>query len=355
MRITGIRSVDFKIASEGEGIVNWNGGFSVFNSSAGKFVDNHLLPKMRNVDPMRLKSLNSDQFDKAQIFVSQNCIRSHLFRNESLNLKTVNTDNVERVLQSILGLVRGYVIADKVTNLSLKRKSSLLLEDFVAKDSKVRFEQFGNAGERNETSMFSKTQADQLNYLAYGSISIEDLQFIVLEDTFSRSAFAEIVDIPTGQRLAKDLTQYLKTLDFDGTRSPEAVFHHNYVRAGGFMNTGEAGLLLNDDALDLIVSDVLERIKELFIRQSKGYLRVTDVLVDYNDGRPMRIKEDEQSVGEKNKPYAVYYVAQDMSESAYQEKIKALAQSKKDRKKKGKEAKDLKATETDDASAQIEQ
>lgn len=338
MKITGIRSVDFKVVSKGQGIVNWNGGFSIYNSSAGKFVDNHLLPKMRNVDPMRLKSLNSDQFEKAQIFVSQNCVRSHLFRNESLNLKTVNTDNVERVLKSILGLVRGYVIADKVTNLSLKRKSALLLEDFVAENSKVRFEQFGNAGERNETSMFSKTQADHLDYTAYGSISVEDLQFIVLEDTFSRSSYAEIVTIDDGKRLAQELTEYLKTLDFEHKYTPSVEFHHNYVRVGGFMNTGEAGLLLNDDAIDLVVKDIIGRLNDLFIHQSKGYLRVMEVLVDYNDGRAMRIKDDEQSINpEKTANYAVYYMPQEMSESEFIEKMDELKKSKKERKKKSKD------------------
>lgn len=351
MKIQGIRSVDFKVTAQGEGIVNWNGGFSIRNPSADKFVDNHVFPKMRNIDPMRLKSLNSADFEKAQIFVSQNCIRNHLFKNESLNLQTVSTSNVKKVLPSILGLVRGYMIAGKGTGLSLKRKSALLLEDFVAKDSTVRYEQFGNSGERNENSMFSKTEGDNLNYSAYGSISIEDLEFIVLEDSFNRSSYSEIISIEEGKDLANDMTNFLKTLDFEGKKNPAAIFHTNYVRKGGFMNAGEAGLLLNDDAIDLVVTEVLERIKDLFIRQSKGYLRVTELLVDYNTGRAMRIKDNEQSINlHKSDSFAVYYEGEEISEKEFSDRMEVLKSLKKDQKAKAKKQDKKKAAVPEEAS-----
>lgn len=328
MKITGVKSVDFKIVAKGEGVVNWNGSFSIFNALANGFVNNHSLPKLRGIDPMRLKSLNSADLEKAKLFVSQNCIRNTLFRNETNNLQTVDSSNVDRVICSILGLVRGYVIADKLTKLSLKRKSSLLLEDFVDSTNTLRFEQFSNAGERNETSIFSKSSVDSTNYLAYGSISIEDLQFVVLEDSFNRSSYSDVLSIEQGKEVAKNMNAFLESLAVGTNKKPEAVFHHNYVRVGAITNAGEAGLLLNDDAISLVVEEVLDRIKNLYVRQSKGYLAVTELTVDYNDGQAMRIKRDLSSANANKKPFAVYFVPQDMSEKDFVAKMDAMKAAK---------------------------
>lgn len=331
-KITGIKSVDFKVIAKGEGVVNWNGSFNIYNSSAEQIVGNHALPKMRGVDPIRLKSLQSKELDNAKLFVSQNCIRHSLFKNESANLKVVDSSNVDRVICSILGLVRGYVIADKLTKLSLKRKSPLLLEDFVDSKTILRYEQFSNAGERNETSIFSKTNVDSTEYEAFGSISIEDLQFIVLEDSFNRSSYSDIISIEQGLEIEKNMNDFLQTLAIGTDKQPRVKFHHNYVRIGGITNDGEAGLLMNNDAIHLVLLEVLDRIKNLFIKQSKGYLAVTDLIVDYNDGQAMRIKRDLNSSSSVINQFAIYYEAKDITEKEFNEKMDIIKSKKKEQK-----------------------
>ena len=333
-KLAGVKSVDFKVVAEGEGVVNWNGSFSLYNASAGQTVNNHALPKMRGVDPMRLKSLHSSELENAKLFVSQNCVRNALFKNETANLKSVDTSNIDRVICSILGLVRGYVIADKVTKRSLKRKSALLLEDFVDSDTILRYEQFSNAGERNETSIFSKSNVDATKYEAFGSISIEDLQFIVLEDSFNRSSYSDVITIDQGLSVEQNMNNFLSTLAVGTNKKPTVVFHKNYVRVGGITNDGEAGLLMNNDAIELVVEEVLNRIKDLFIKQSKGYLAVTSVTVDYNDGQPMRIKRDLASASTSNKEFALYYKQQDVTEKEFNEKMAQIKKQKDELKKK---------------------
>lgn len=328
-KLNGIKSVDFKLVARGEGIVNWNGSFNILNNQAGQFVKNHQVPKMRGVDPMRLKTMNDKQWENAKVFVSQNCIRHAIFKNETLNLKTVDSKNVDRVLCSLIGLLRGYVIADKVTKLSLKRKSPLLLEDFVEQGSVLRYEQFSNAGERNETSIFSRTNVDTTHYIGYGSIAIEDLQFIVLEDSFNRSSYSDILSLEQGKEITNQMNIFLQSLSINTNKNPLAVFHHNYVRIGGITNDGEAGMLLNDDAIDLVINEIMERFRNLYIHQSKGYLTTEDLTVDYNSGQPMRIKRDQYSVSaEKNDFFAIYYNAVDFSEKEYQQKMDTLKKFK---------------------------
>lgn len=321
MKNKGIKSVDFKIKASGAGIVNWNGSFKLYNPTAGDLVSNHQLPKMRNVDPMRLTGLKDENLEKAQLIVSQNCFRHELFKNETNNLKSVNTTNVLDVLTSIIGLVRGYVIADQETKLSLKRKSALLLEDLVDTQTVLKYEQFANSGERSSTSIYSKTNADITNYEAYGSIVIEDLQFIVLEDTFGRSAYKDVLTIEQGEEVAQKLTDYLKSLDFNNDKNPKAVFSTNYVRKGAIMKEGEAGVLLNDDAIDLIVTEILDRISNIYLKQSKGYLVVNELEVDYNAGRPMRIKTAPQTIdSNKSLDYEIYYHEIEITKEEYNKK-----------------------------------
>lgn len=339
MKIQGIKSVDFKIVAEGEGVVNWNGSFSVKNEQTKKDnepwdpVKNHSLPKMRGLDPIRLQRLGDEQLANAKLFVSQNCVRHALFKNENSNLQEVNQHNVDRVLPSILGLVRGFVIADDVLKLSLKRKSALLLEDFVDHNVVLRYEQFSNAGDRTEKSIFSKTNVDSTKYEAFGSISVEDLQFIVLEDSLNRSSYQNTITIAVGKKMEEKMNAFLATLAVGTEKKPQAVFHHNYVRVGAIVNQGEAGLLLNNDAISLVVAEILDRLKTLFIRQSKGYLSTTEVVVDYNDGQAMRIKRSLDNANANEGEYAVYYVAEDMSEDEFVAKMEKIVNDKNAKKK----------------------
>lgn len=290
----GIKSVDFKIEASGEGIVNWNGtagGLRRKDDKDGTYSDvgNHLLPKMRGIDPLRLKHLSDQSLENARIFVSQNCVRSYIFKDEGYNLSSVTVDNVEDVLASFLGLMRGYLIPSA----SVKRKSPLLLEDFISTTTGVRNENFVNAKEKMP---YSKTMhvTDELKYVSYGSIVIEDLQFIPVVSDFDRNAYKPSASVEEATNLANKITAYLKLLATGTNLNPEAVFENNYVRVGGITNDGEAGILLNDDAIDLLVSETLKRFKEVFVFQAKGNLKVDNIIVDYNDGLPMRVKNPEK-------------------------------------------------------------
>ena len=320
-KISGIKSVDFAIKAEGFGVVNWNGSASLYSHQAEKYVDNHLLPKLRGIDMLRVKGFG-DIDDKAKLYISQNCVKSEIFRSFTYGLKEVSLSNVDEVLQSLVGLVRGYVIAEGST--SLKRKSPLFLEDFVAEEgTKLNYAQFSQSAARNETSIFSKHTVGEVKYTAFGSINIEDLQFLPLEDSLGRSCYREVITEDEGHSLAEAITSYLKTLDFDGVKSPEAVFANNYVRINAVSKAGEAGILLNDDAISLLVEEVLSLIRDLYISRSRAYVEVKDFIVDYNDGKPMRIKTQLDSIdSEKSTNYAVYYEAQSFSAEDYEEKVK---------------------------------
>jgi hypothetical protein len=182
-------------------------------------------------------------------------------------------------------LVRGYVVPSSQN----KRTSPLLIEDFVDQLGNGNFEQFGQAGERDSSSFFSKTTFGDTEYIAYGSISIEQLQFISLDKKFDREAMG--IKVGQGESVALAVQDFIQSLN--ASLKPIATFHENYVRSGTIFEEGEVGILLNQDAIQALVDYTIELISELSIRQAKSYMYVDEVLVDYNDGnKMMRIKRD---------------------------------------------------------------
>ena len=350
-KISGIKSIDFTIRATGEGIVNHNGSAAVWNPAAEKTVKNHLFPKLRGLDPMRKSVVNHSGEEKvrglsladpelanAALIVSENCLRSHIFKSASFGVAEVTRDTVGDALASLHGLMRGYLVTSNGGNFA--RKSPLFMADLECSNPGLRYNQASKAGGRTETSIFSFFATDKdLQYVGHGSINIEDLQFIPLEDTHGRSAFSEVVSEAVGVELAGHVTQYLQ--DISGNPEAKAEFVREAVRKGTFSKVGEAGLLLNDAALDVVVQNTLELIESLYIRQSKGYVRVTDLQVDYNDGKVFRILDGDTSVcvGHKHTNYAQYYTVTPMDSVSFAEKMKAIETANKEKQKKSKKDK----------------
>ena len=311
-KITGIRSVDFKITALGHGVVNWNGPTTLSNE--GRTVDNHTLPKLRGYTNLTgkikdetgykyKKEATDINFKETPLYISQNCIRHHLFRAQAFDLHFAAEKNLGKVLSSITGLIRGYVVPSS----QCRRTSPLLLEDFVDQLGNGNFEQFGQAGERDSSSFFSKTTFGDTKYTSYGSISIEQLQFISLDNKFDRAAM--VIKDGQGEVLAKEIEGFIKSLNSE--LNPKASFHTNYVRKGTIFEVGEAGILLNEDAVQALIETTLEMLGNLSIRQAKSYMYVDEIVVDYNDSNQMmRIKRTPEQIAlQPESHFATYFYA----------------------------------------------
>ncbi|WP_163597563.1 type I-Fv CRISPR-associated protein Cas7fv [Moraxella catarrhalis] len=330
-KVTGIKSVDFKIHAYGHGVVNWNGSIELKTLIDGswKTVTNHNMPKLRGYINKKLASNDKGEkfetlkeateinFDETPLYISQNCIRYHLFKDDVINWQHPKIhENVDMILCSMTGLLRGYVIPKNEN----KRTSPLLLTDFLELGKKGNFEQLGRAGskEKQETksgkdksnSLFSKTTFGDTKYVAYGSINIEQLQFIALSNDFGQEAIRITTD-KEGIALAKKIENYIKTLDF-AHGDIKATYHSSFVRKGTIFAEGQKGILLNEDAIDTLVKQMLNMIENLGFSQAKGYMYVEDVRVDYNNfAQPkdmFRIRKNSSEISpQKSEAYAIYY------------------------------------------------
>jgi len=326
MSIDGIKSIDFLVTAEGEGVINHNGAFTAYSPAAGEKVSNHLFPKLRGVDPFqkvrsehdgqeRTMSVRLDDpaFSKATLLVSAACIRSGLFRDVSHGLQEVTTDNAAAVLAGLHGLVRGYLITRGGRNLA--RKSPLYVTDFDCVEPGLVFSQGSNAHtrgtEREDTSLYSYyATAKNLTYTGRASLSVEDLRFIPLEDSLGRSCYDFTTSIAEGERIAAAITQHLRHLAPEGA-TPTARFVKKAVRQGSIEPVGDAGVLLDDAAVEIIAHEVRGLFETLAIRQGKGHLCVNNVVVDYNDTtRLFRGEQHPDAVVDSptGRSFAAYYV-----------------------------------------------
>ena len=310
-KVTGIKSVDFKIEAIGHGVINWN-GTTELTGSDGKVLNNHSMPKLRGYTNFtgKVKEENGYKYRKTPqdidfkvnpLYISQNCIRHHLFKNHAYDLHEARNKNLEKVLASITGLVRGYAVPSS----QCKRTSPLLIEDFVDQLGNGNFEQFSQAGARDSSSIFSKTTFGDTKYISYGSISVEHLQFISLDNKFDRASM--IIKEGEGEKVAKSIEKFIKELN--PKLKPKVVFHHNYVRKGTIFEEGEIGILLNNEAVQALIEYTIEIISNLYVRQAKAYMYVDKVTVDYNNSnKMMRIKKYESEISEvPEENYAVYF------------------------------------------------
>lgn len=338
MFIKGIKCVDFFITATGEGVVNHNGAFPVYNPSAEQTVSNHMFPKLRGLDPMQRiakngqtgmsLSLTDADIAKAALIVSAECLRSAIFRDASFGLYKVTVDNVEDVLSSIIGIVRGYLITEGGRNFA--RKSPLYMTDFHCASPGLVFNQGTNSRARGtvdeKQSLYSYFKTDKdLHYVGKASLSIEDLQFIPLENSLGRSAYDHQVSTGAGQALAERVTQFLNDLASSqpdqgkNSLKPEATFVKKVTRRFAVYKGGDAGLLLNNDALKLLCDEVAQMIKSIYIRQGKGYLAVKDVVVDYNDSSQVFRAEDNPAIACSlpQTDFACYYDVHDLTDVEY--------------------------------------
>lgn len=316
-KVIGVKSVDFSVVASGSGAVNYNGKVSV-KGDKGTELKNHIMPKLRGYsnESGKIKEENGYRYKKKAtevcfkenpLYISQNCIRHHLFKDQSHDFhfasKEGSDKDPKKLLISVSGLLRGYVIP-RTQN---KRTSPLLIEDFVDQLGNGNFEQFGNSGEKGSNSIYSKTTFGETQYFAKGSISIEHLQFISLDKKFDREALI-VSDQDKGFALAKELTEFLQELDPVSDLNPVAEFGE-YYRVGSIYQEPEVGILLNNDAISILVDLMLELISDLSIKQAKGWMSVDSVNVDYNNSSTMmRIAKDPENVNsELTEDFAVYY------------------------------------------------
>lgn len=319
-----IHSVDFKVKAKGNGCVNFNGSQTFWNSESAQKVNNVKTPKLLNFSAKIL----SEEKDKIQkylspedviadkqinMYISTNCLRHALFKTEFPNhVSELKMSNCFDLLKNPGGLIRGYAVTDTIP---LSRKSSILLEKAVDYKRNLVYETLTTTGARDRTSLFAEINAGETEYVFYGSINIEEIQFISTDNIFGRANILASKEELT--ELTKDITEMLEVLSRQlELNSVPKVEYGFWVRKNRAIKEGEWGILFNQDAIDVLVKWVLNKLENLVVKQAKGHMETESIVIDYNNGKHFRIKKDELSICEtKDVEYEIYYEKLDSTHS----------------------------------------
>lgn len=319
-----IHSVDFKVIAKGNGCVNFNGSQTFWSSEAAQKVSNVKTPKLLNFSA----KVSPDEKDKIQkylspedviadkqikMYISTNCLRHALFKTEFPNhVSELKMSNCFDLLKNPGGLIRGYAVTDTIP---LSRKSSILLEKAVDHKRNLVHETLTTTGVRDGTSLFAEINAGETEYVFYGSINIEEIQFISTDNVFGRASILaskeELVE------LAREITEMLEILSsqLELTSVPKVEYGF-WVRKHRVIKEGEWGMLFNQDAIDVLVKWCLNKLENLVVKQAKGHMETESIVIDYNNGKHFRIKKDELSICEtKDAEYEIYYEKLDSTRS----------------------------------------
>jgi hypothetical protein len=332
--MSGISSVEMLVKADGNGIVNWNGSVTVWDPeldnkkgdkerSKGDKRSNHLLPKLRGyVEPEKGNTnINSIDPNKTPPYISFGCLRNAIFKDQAYDChhlaESFKGDGKSNIFEpmsdfiaSMTGLVRGYVIPGQ----QWKKQSALRVPDFEYILGSGNYEQNTRCGDRDNSSLFSKTTFGDFKCEGHCSINIEELQFISLDSTIDRQAY-NTNGSGEGEIIADNITKYIRGLSDDKDLNPKATFG-KYAKITKFGREparasiiSECGVLLNDDALTILVDAVINRIRNLKISRTKGVMRVSkdDVTVIYSEDSIGKVNFESGS-NTKNTKFVQYYI-----------------------------------------------
>jgi len=305
-----IRCVDFKVCCSGHGVVNHNGNVKVLNGHTT--VNNHNIPKMRGYTSRKacqnkdtgesfLGYKEPDELNLLEnpMYISPNCSRKEIFQKENEGLPPVlKHEDAHKLLFGIPGLIKGYMVVGEKNEKgraphSAGRSTALTVESITEQTGNGNFEQFATSGKKDSSSIYSKVTFGDTKYIGYMSLSIENLRFISLDTAIDKSAAApRLVDNTFGDDLAKGIQSYIESINQKPDLKPTATFGKFFKTTGYKMET-TVGIYLNDDAIDILVDNLIKLIDNLEIRRCSGWMTVDSVIVDYNDGKMMRIKKSE--------------------------------------------------------------
>lgn len=197
------------------------------------------------------------------------------------------------------------------------------MTDFTEQTGQGNYEQLGRSGSKEKqktksggeasNALFSKTTFGDTEYEAFGSINIEQLQFISLSNAYGQEAI-EITTDKDGKELAQKIEGYIKSLDY-ASGNIQAEYSSNWIRKGTIFADGQKGILLNESAIDTLIKQTLSMIENLSFTQAKGYMSVDSLEVDYNDftsaKNMFRVKDGSEVNSNKNIDYAIYFKKED--------------------------------------------
>ena len=201
METKKVKNILLRLKLKGYGIVNYDGGDQkwVFNSTelnTMKTIHNNVTYAKKNFYK------NSEGETDYKIKISSDCLKHSIFEKE-IPFQSPNISHEKHILYSFIGspayILRGGFFEFGKGSSAFKRKAPFSLEDAQQTCGAVStLETFARSGKKKtdnsiddkaDNTFFKKETVGDIEYLAEGSLDLEQLQFVSTDIIFDRNAF----------------------------------------------------------------------------------------------------------------------------------------------------------------------
>lgn len=282
-----VKNIAFKATFNGNGCVNFDSGdqkFELcrFDILKGKVYDNVLYAK-------KVYYKQDDGTTTFRYKVSSEALRHAIF-SEEMPFMNPTIQQLPQVFYNSLGtpamLARGYMFAGDV---SLKRKSPLTITDAVEtgkERSLISIDFHSRSGAKNtdtkgaedkkDTTIYNIENVGNNQYVAYGNIDLQELQFVSADPSYDRMA----VDIDGGV----NETIYLDSLNRNLPTQDKRFGYYFIKNAITEDEWAERGVLLSNDDVDFLVKYILKNILSVNICRRNALLSIEKLEVTFDNG-----------------------------------------------------------------------
>jgi hypothetical protein len=283
-----LKSILFKGTIKGNGVVNYDAKDQKWMLKKYKYDEWGSALKFDNIKIAKhaIVKTGNDENGKPQydvrLKISSNCLRNAIFKEDhpfqnSMILHSKKLLNMS--IASIASLLRGYMFEQEGFT-GLKRKSPVIITDAEQTAGELSTIDLhttsgakrtkGSEDDASDTSLFYKETVGDVEYSFKGAISLPDLQFIPLSDTFDRMA-VNPDDFETLYRphLEKSV----------GSKVDDPGF---YMIKSAVNAIPEEGILLSQAQSALLVKEFFKRLLSLTItRNASGYASISSLQVKF--------------------------------------------------------------------------
>ena len=220
---------------------------------------------------------NNEIFSRLKI--SSGLLRHEIFKDVPMVSPIISNDKLMMTtyMLSRTGLARGFMFTMRKDSKNdgkgqtFAKKSALTITDAVQTNNAMsHIEIFNNTGSTDETSMFYKETAGEVEYEFTAVIDLKTLRFLSCDPKFGRMAMEPDI-------YKKFAHSVLKS--HFGPAAEYAVGDYTDVAALVSKNYTEYGIYFSDEIVEDVAKYILKGILELQVLRSSGYASVTELKV----------------------------------------------------------------------------
>lgn len=278
-----MKSILIDVNLKGRGIVNFDGGDQkwLFKGSE-KFKS--LYTPHDNVKYSKKVFYKDDdnQLSDFKIKISDKCIKKAIFNNDMVGQNTnfiQNSDLKFMQIGSPLFMLSGYVITVK-NGISYKKKSPITLTDAIQTnnvkpilDTNTRsgFKQTkSDDTDKSDTTFFKVESVGDITYNGKGTINLNELQFVSLDDYYDRWAFS----VDEFEYFKKYFKMQVKSFNSEP----------GYFKIKDSQNSiPELGIKFSQEDVDFMVKYYLKRLLTMKILRNNAYAEIDNLRIKFVD------------------------------------------------------------------------